>query len=412
MPTWKLCLGSVAALALIAGCGDAASDLEAPSTAEGQPDAAAEAVATEPQSETQTSGQTEGAPLSARIQPAVESIVAQADLVGLAVKVVVDGEVVGEAVTGTRTMGSDVPLSLDDRYHMGSIGKSMTSTIIATLVEDGTMRWDDRLGDHLGDVEMEDGWRDVTLEQLLTHRSGVPAAPQSAFTLQATGGQALADARRQVAATVLGDAPATEPGTAFAYSNEGYLLASIMAETATGQPWESLVRTRLAEPLGLNSLGFGAPTGDDAPRGHRGTKEAKVTAEPTLPGADNPRWMAAAGTLHMTLDDLVRYGMAHAQGGDAPDAILSQETFDRLHTAQLGSYGYGWVVQEVSLDGETEPLIWHNGSNTMWYSLIGVLPERDTVIVMSTNDGTGLATTQGALDQLMRSIIGLVASQE
>lgn len=121
-----------------------------------------------------------------------------------------------------------------------------------------------------------------------------------------------------------------------------YVLAAIVAEEATGKPWEDLVATRIAAPLGLTSLGFGPPENEGAPWGHRGFPGFKRPADPDgSEPADNPVWMGPAGWLHMNLNDLIIWGQAHLQAckGASP-AFLSQQNCQRMKTANTQEYGY------------------------------------------------------------------------
>lgn len=351
---------------------------------------------------------------SPALQTAIEGIAAERKLVGIAAKITTGDTVVAEAVTGFRTKEQTDPMRASDLFHIGSIGKSMSATAIATLVEDGVMGWDDTLGQRLLSVPMDAGWADVTLHQLLTHTASIPRAPLTAMINSASEPVRLRAVRREIAATLLAAPPTTAPGSAFAYSNEGFMLASVMAEEATGDMWEDILRDRVGAPLGLSSLGFGAPSGEtphSTPWGHRKLGAIKIAMDPA-DKADNPPWMAAAGTLHMTLDDLQRFGRAHLEAGDRADALLSAQTYKRLHTPVKSDYAYGWVVQSRDFGAGEEPVIWHNGSNTMWYALLVLLPERDTVITLATNDGSALGQTQSTFDDLAAQIAKALAQTD
>lgn len=352
---------------------------------------------------------------SAGLQSTIEGIAGERKLVGIAAKVMVGDVVIAQAETGFRTKEETDPLRASDLFHVGSIGKSMSATAIATLVEDGVIGWDDTLSQHLHDVPMDAAWRDVALHQLLTHTASVPRAPLSAMINSVSEPVRLHEIRRETAATLLANPPTTEPGSAFAYSNEGFMLASVMAEEATGDSWEDIIQARVASPLGLKTLGFGAPKGDDqsagVPWGHRKFGAIKMAMDPA-DNADNPSWMAAAGTMHMTLDDLLTYGRAHLDAGASEGALLSPDTFTRLHTPVMNDYAYGWVVQSRDFGSGEEPVIWHNGSNTMWYVVLVLLPKRDIAIVIATNDGSGLSETQRAFDDLAAQIAKAVVAQD
>ena len=94
-------------------------------------------------------------------------------LVGLGAMMMVDGKIIGAAVSGERKYRSGVQITEQDKWHIGSITKSMTATMIARLVEQGDLRWDTTIGDVFTDSgDIAEEWQKVTLSQLLTHRSG------------------------------------------------------------------------------------------------------------------------------------------------------------------------------------------------------------------------------------------------
>ena len=86
--------------------------------------------------------------------------------------------IAGIGAVGYRKSGETVAVSREDRWHLGSIGKSMTATMIARLVERGVLLWDLNIGKSLGAVipDMDSVYRNVTLEDLLAHRSGLVGA--------------------------------------------------------------------------------------------------------------------------------------------------------------------------------------------------------------------------------------------
>ena len=158
------------------------------------------------------------------------------------------------------------------------------------------------------------------------------------------------------------------------------------------------MREEVFEPLGLGSAGFGPPmpTKDiPQPWGHRKIFGIVKTAMDPTQHPDNPPIMGPAGTVHMNLSDILRYANAHLQGdlahhGGLKDGTnkpyLQPRTWKRLHTENTNEYAYGWVVpkQRKWADGR---VIWHNGSNTMWYAVIAIAPNKNAVFAFATNDG-------------------------
>ncbi len=104
------------------------------------------------------------------------------DLPALAVVVVKDGRICDRAAVGVRKWGETTPVTTNDVFHIGSCTKSMTATLTAMLIEDGKLRWDTTIADVFPELKgkMDKQYETVTVEQLLTHRGGVPGAPPAA----------------------------------------------------------------------------------------------------------------------------------------------------------------------------------------------------------------------------------------
>lgn len=88
----------------------------------------------------------------------------------------------------------------------------------------------------------------------------------------------------------------------------------------------------------------------------------------------------------MTLADLCVFGTEHVRGESGKGELLAAKTYKRLHTANLKNYAYGWVVREKNRMTDRR-VIWHNGSNTMWFALVVLLPDHNAVIAVTSNDG-------------------------
>jgi len=277
---------------------------------------------------------------------------------------------------------------LGDRWHMGSITKSVTATMIARLIEARQMQWSETVGQRFPDTTINEDWKGVTLEQLLTHTSGAPANfPLVTRLKQPAIGPDCTRERRIAVMNVLSQKPAGVPGETFAYSNVGYTIAAVMAEQATGLSWEELVKREVFDPLELKETGFGPPKSPagtfEQPRGHRSSLFGKTGVSDTV---DNTPIMGPSGSVHMTLASLSRYGVEHLRGERGESQLLRSETFLRLHAPKLNDYACGWVKR-----GPTEAIprtvYWHNGSNTMWYALIVFIPDKNMVVAVSSNDG-------------------------
>jgi CubicO group peptidase (beta-lactamase class C family) len=333
-----------------------------------------------------TAGPIDGTPVSLTDQ--IPDLRKEKKLVGLAAMVMVDGQVVASAVDGERKNGSNVPLEIGDRWHLGSITKSVTATMIARLVESGQIEWSYSIGECFSDASIHDDWKPVTLHQLVTHTAGAPANFSVGVRLkQPALGPECTQARLESVLAVLAKQPAHVPGKEHAYSNVGFTIAGAMAEKATGESWEDLVKREVFEPLELTGAGFGPPKSSDQtleqPRGHSSYFGWTVAADDK---ADNTPIMGPAGTVHMTLKDLCTYATEHLRGELGAGRLLSAETYTLLHTPVLDDYACGWVKNEPNAF-IPHTVYWHNGSNTMWYALVVFIPDKNMVVAVTSNDG-------------------------
>ncbi len=331
-------------------------------------------------------------------------------LPALAGAIVQKGELTAIGVSGRRRLDRDTPATLDDRFHLGSNGKAMTATAIARLVEAGKLKWTTTIGDVFPERHdaMHADFRGVTIEMLLAHRSGAPAdldADGLWMRLVARKGTPT-EQRLELLDGVVTKPPAYPPGTQALYTNAGYAIAGAMAERVTGTAWESLIQELVFSPLGITTAGFGAP-GDaaalDQPWGHQ-AGWFSATPVPPGPRGDNPPAIAPAGTMHMTLRDYAKFIALHLTNGRSMPGYLKPETFEKLHTVVGDDLALGWIVAQRPWGGT---VLTHAGSNTFWYVIVWLAPEKDFAVIAATNQG-GSAAQQACDDAsvaLLRSIM-------
>jgi CubicO group peptidase (beta-lactamase class C family) len=318
------------------------------------------------------------------------SILKKHDLPALAVVVVKDGKICDREAVGVRKWGDPTPVTTNDVFHIGSCTKSMTATLTAILIQDGKLRWDTTIAEVFPELKgkMNKQYEAVTVEQLLHHRGGVPADPppvawKRAWEQNGTPTQQ----RREFIAAVLAQPPAVAPGTRMIYSNQGYAIIGAMLEKITGQDYETLITEKLFKPLHMDTAGFGPPgtTGQvDQPWGHIHKLFMTIPVQ-----ADNPPAIASAGRVHCSLDDLARFVMLHLQ--TTTNGLLKPETLARLHALPAGvksddpdeNYACGWVVLQRDWAGGTA--LTHTGSNTMWYVVMWLAPEKNFAVIAATN---------------------------
>ncbi len=337
----------------------------------------------------------------------LEAIREEHDIPALAAAVMDEGKLVAIGAAGFRNVLVPVSVTLDDQWHLGSCTKSMTASVAAMLVEEGKLRWDVTIAEMFPELadDIEPGWREATLEQLLVHRGGAPHEPPAGLWKLALAQRGTAvEQRAAFVKGLLMREPAVRPGTHWIYSDCGYAIAGVMMERVAGESWEDLLRHRLFEPLGMTTAGFGAPATEgqlDQPWGHRGY-DSPYRPAPPGPDADNPPAIAPAAAVHCSIADFARYAQWHIYGARGDGWLLSEESFKRLHTPpDEQEYAMGWAVTKRRWAGGVT--LMHTGENTMFYAVMWLGPGENTAFVAASNADSYESTE--ACDEAIRRLI-------
>lgn len=248
------------------------------------------------------------------------------------------------------------------RFELGSVTKTMTAQVLASLVVDGAVSLDDPVGTWL-DAGVNGS---ITLEQLARHLSGLPRMAGNAEVGE--GFDALdpyATYTADLAEAALREVE-LDPARAPLYSNFGYQLLGLALERAAQLPLASLLHERVFEPFGLATASLGPHP--DLVQGFRD-------------GDPVPPWrilLAGPGGVVGTIDDLLAWGAAVL---DPPDGAAGDALRLALGPRSDGvPVGLGWQLH----DG----LVWHNGGTFGFHSCVAVSVERRRVVacLVGTSD--------------------------
>lgn len=345
-------------------------------------------------------------PAAATLQEQALALKEETGTPGFGVTIMRGDEVLAEAAVGERAYGTGVNVQLNDVWHVGSITKSITATLVARLVDQGHLDWNLSVTEALGNSidNIDPAYAEVTFRELLTHRAGLPSDINPiTFATYSLSSDAVTADRLAYAKVMLSQAPETPPGTQHQYSNAGYIIAGAMIEAVMQESWETLISQEVFQPLGLDTAGFG-PVGlaetINQPRGHRkdGNTDDRIAVIPGTPGSDNPDVLGPAGRIHMSLRDLATYAVAHSVEVSDVTPFLSTESLQILHKPELNNYAMGWVIRAGGA------LLWHNGSNGMNYAELYIIPSEGFVIALAAND-YDINTLGPALSRFAQTLI-------
>ena len=317
---------------------------------------------------------------------------------GAAVAIVQDGEVVYSGGFGVKEAGGDEPVTPDTQMMIGSVGKSLTSLLTATLVDDGVIEWDTPVQEVLPEFAVADPEvsETMTIRNLLCACSGVPRRDlELAFNAAELSAEDIIESLETFEFF-------TDFGEAFQYSNQLVATAGYAAAAAAGAEYGELfpgyveaLQERVLEPIGLDDTTLSFEQVEE--RGDHATPhEVDLESGGYVPlDLEAERMLlpvAPAGVHWSTAEDMATYLLTLLQGGVTKDGerVVSQENLAVTWEPQIQvsadiSYGLGWMIGEV--DGLE--VIFHGGNTLGFTSDLTLVPEADLGIVV-------LANAQGA----------------
>jgi len=283
---------------------------------------------------------------------------------------------------GNLEKGDPRPLNGDTIFEIGSVTKVFTSLLLADMVQHGEVALSDPVAKYLpAEVKVpERGDRKITLVDLSTHTSGLPRLPSNFHPKDPAN--PYADYTTEQLFQFLSSYQLTcDIGSRFEYSNLGGGLLGLALARRAGTDYEALVRSRIAEPLGMTSTGI-TLTPEMRARlavGHDASLKAV------------PNWdfqaLAGCGALRSTANDLLTFlaaNLGYVKSPLAP-AMASMLAVRRpTSTPTLGDIGLAWRIAKTS-DGE---LVWHNGGTFGYRSFIGYNAKTGVGIVVLSNTFT------------------------
>jgi CubicO group peptidase (beta-lactamase class C family) len=303
------------------------------------------------------------------------------------------------AVVGWNKAGEETPIGLNDLWHICSCSKAMTATLAAKLIEEGKLQWHTTLAEVFPKVaeRLDPDKRDITLEQLLSHRSGLCHSPSLHLYYFNRWGSP-AGQRKAVLRHLSGTKLVGPPGGQASYSNFGYILAGAMIEQVTGLPFEDVMHTRLFKPLDM----LGAEFEGTRPYGTGGVLWPHKTFRCPTPRwmvTGDPPFLSPAGGVRCSLGDWARFLRQHLVGETGGSGYLQAETFRELHRSHGDNSALGWGVHQQ--DGADGTELGHIGSNGLNLSIVSVAPQKGFAVFVCANQGGCGKSVREVFDRLV-----------
>ena len=321
--------------------------------------------------------------------------------------VVQRGHAATERTYGWADLVNCVRATPEMRFGIGSISKQMTALAVLELVQQGKLSLDDPIARWL--PESGDRWRGILVRHLLTHTSGIrdfahddPVYPQTEVDRK----QIVTDSAHiaRFAAAPLNFAP----GTAWAYSNTGYLLLSILVQRVGGLPFPEWMHAHVFEPLGMHATRF-FDSREIIPQLARGytIDRSGVLRQGSYDSESFSHWgdMGVISTAHDMGLWAAELDSSRLVSRSLHDLMLAPV---RLRNGSVFPYGFGVLVD----DYRGERVTTHSGTYGTGYSAnLLAMPERGLSVVVLTNQHQGDPWTfTGTLLPLVDSTIHQISS--
>jgi CubicO group peptidase (beta-lactamase class C family) len=293
-----------------------------------------------------------------------------------------EGEILLRRGYGMANAEHEVANTPETKFRIGSVTKQFTAAAILILQEQGKLDVHRPIKSYLSDCT--EAWDTITVQNLLTHTSGIPDYTRLPGRERRIRDPATPDAL----IALFRDRPLEfKPGLRFAYSNSGYAVLGRIIERVSGKTYAEFLSEQIFNPLGMTDSGY-----DDARTVLKGRAAGYARRSSTLQNAayldmTNP---FSAGGLYSTVDDLLKWDRALTA-----NRLVSNESQLAMFTPYLQNYGYGWRVA-FTFD---RPMVAHAGSINGFSSHIRRYPAEDRVciIVLSNVEGAPAVEIGGEL---------------
>ena len=338
---------------------------------------------------------------SAQIDSLTELTLKTFDVPGIAVAVVKDGKVIHAKGYGVRSLNTKLPVDENTLFGIASNSKAFTVAALGILVDEGKIKWDDKVTDYIPEFRMYNPYvtEEFTIRDLLTHRSGLGLGAGDLMfwpdSNNFTKKEMIYNLRylKQVSSF----------RTKFDYDNNLYMVAGEVVAAVSGMSWEEFIQKRILDPLQMKNS---APS-------YNLLKDKSNVIDPHAPvdgvvkviRRDTNETLDAAGGIYSNLTDMCKWIIMQMDNGKYGDGkrLLSEAVHEEMWTPQtiipvrgetpynthFASYGLGWFLSDVNGYKQCT----HTGGLAGIVTQVTLIPEMKLGIIVFTNQQSGAAFT-------------------
>ena len=340
---------------------------------------------------------------SGRIDSLVERVLTTFEVPGIAVGVVKDGRVSHSGGYGVRSLHTMQKADENTLFGIASNSKAFTSAALGILVDEGKIKWDDKVTDYIPEFKLYDPYvtAEFTIRDLLTHRSGLGLGAGDLMIFPDSTDFSTKDIIRNLRYLK----PVSGFRSKFDYDNLMYIVAGEILARVSGVSWEEFIETRIMKPLGMNK---------SASNYYRLGDKSDVV-DPHAPVDGNIRIIRrdfsltadAAGGIYSNITDMCKWISMQMNDGaydeNPPKQLFSKEVHEEMWSVQtslpvrgqtpynthFAGYGLGWFLNDVKGYKQVS----HTGGLAGMVTQVSLIPELKLGIIVLTNQQSGAAFT-------------------
>ncbi|HZS04334.1 MAG TPA: serine hydrolase [Blastocatellia bacterium] len=319
---------------------------------------------------------------------------------GFAMAIVKDDKVIFAKGYGVRELGRPEPVDDHTLFAIASNSKAFTAAALAILVDEGKVRWDDKVTKYLPGFQLYDPYatRELTVRDLVSHRSGLNTFGGDLLWYESTYG------RDEILRRIRYLKPTFSFRSHYGYQNIMFLAAGQVVAAVTGRSWDDFVKEHFFSPLGMTSTNTTVKAfkpGDNVATPHN---EAGEKLHPI--SYDNVDNVGPAAAINSCVADLAQWmrlqlGRGAYQGKRIFSAAQSHEMWQPNifipisegaakfnPTRHFNAYGMGWFLS----DYHGRKVVSHGGGLDGMISQTALMPEENLGVVVLSNSETSLPT--------------------
>jgi len=310
---------------------------------------------------------------------------------GLTVAVVLDSAIIYHKALGYSNADINKAVNTTSLFNIASCSKAFTAASIGILVDEGKLRWTDKVTDYLPEFRLSDDYitREMTIEDLLCHRSGLGTFFGDLLWYNTTYSD------EEVMKRMYHEPITRRFGIEFGYQNVMFMLAGDIITKVTGLSWSDFVRSRIFNPLGMAETrpsNDELSPGQDIAYGHINKKAL---------GIYDFNAVKPAASIYSSVDELSKWTILMMNNGTyrgnniiskasvnrimEPHTIIGASNMQKQHGINFYMYGLGWFI----FDYNGRKIVEHDGGMPGYISKVTLIPDKKISIIILNNGNDG-----------------------